>query len=70
MIDEKLSPLLDKLVKTTIDFLKENGYYDVDAVCLKAEGLIEGMKYGAHCPEIDNCISIYDEGGNKLGEYL
>lgn len=69
-IDEKLSPLLDKLVKTTIDFLKENGYEDVDRVAFGADGLTEGMKYGADCPAIDNCISIYDKDGNKLGEYL
>lgn len=70
LIDEKLSPLLDKLVKTTIDFLKENGYHDVDAVYLKAEGLEEGMKHGLNAPCIDNYISIYDVDGNKLGEYL
>ena len=70
MIDEKLSPLLDKLVETTIDFLKENGYDNVDKVYFSADGLIAGMKYGTDCPAIDNCISIYDKKGNKLGEYL
>ena len=70
MIDDKLSILLDKLVKTTIDFLKENGYDNVDEVAFNASGLIEGMKYGSKCPAIDNCISIYDENGNKIGEYL
>lgn len=70
MIDDKLSPLLDKLVKTTIDFLKENGLDNVDRVYFSADGLIEGMKYGRKCPAIDNCISVCDEKGNLLGEYL
>lgn len=70
MIDEKLSPLLDKLVETTIDFLKENGYDNVDNICFYASGLIDGMKYGANCPSIDNRIAIFDEKRNLLGEYL
>lgn len=70
MIDEKLSPLLDKLVETTIDFLKENGYDNVDKVYFSADGLIAGMKYGIDHPAIDNCITIYDEDGNKIAIYL
>ena len=70
MIDEKLSPLLDKILEASIEFLKENGYDNVDAIHFSADGLKEGMKYGAHCPEIDNSISIYDDKRNKLGEYL
>lgn len=34
------------------------------------DGLIAGMKYGIDHPAIDNCISIYDKKGNRLGEYL
>jgi hypothetical protein len=69
MIDEKLSSLLDKLVETTIDFLKENGYNNVDRIVFCADGLKEGMRY-PNSPCIDNCISIYDEKRKKLGEYL
>lgn len=70
MLDDKLAPLLDKLIETTINFLKENGYDNVDRVYFSADGLIEGMKYGSKCPAIDNCISVCDEKGNLLGEYL
>lgn len=70
MIDEKLSPLLDKLLEVSIEWLKANGYDKVDKVYFSANGLIAGMKYGIDCPSIDNCISIYDRKGNRLGEYL
>lgn len=70
MIDEKLSPLLDKLLEVSIEWFKANGYDNVDKVYFSADGLIAGMKYGIDCPSIDNCISIYDRKGNRLGEYL
>lgn len=70
MIDDKLSELLDKLLAETIYFLKDNGYDNVDAIFFNADGLKEGMKYGFDAPCIDNSISIYDDKGNKLGEYL
>lgn len=70
MIDDKLSILLDKLVKTTIDFLKENGYDNADRVYFYADGLKEGMKYGFNCPSIDNSIAILDENQIKIGEYM
>lgn len=70
MIDEKLSPLLDRLLEVSIEWLKANGYENVDKVYFSADGLIAGMKYGIEHPAIDNCISIYDRKGNKLGEYL
>jgi hypothetical protein len=70
MVDEKLSPLLDKLLEVSIEWLKANGYDNVDKVYFSADGLIAGMKYGIDHPAIDNYISIYDKKGNKLGEYL
>lgn len=70
MIDEKLSPLLDKLLEVSIEWLKANGYDNVDKVYFSADGLVARMKYGIDCPAIDNCISIYDKKGNRLGEYL
>lgn len=70
MIDEKLSPLLDKLVETTIDFLKENGYDNVAEIHFNADGLRDGMKYGPNCPSIDNYIAVCDKYGNILGEYM
>lgn len=70
MIDEKLSPLLDRLLEVSIEWLKANGYDNVDKVYFSADGLIAGMKYGIDHPAIDNCISIYDKDRQKLGEYL
>jgi hypothetical protein len=70
MIDEKLSPLLDKLLEVSIEWFKANGYDKVDKIYFSADGLVAGMKYGIDCPSIDNCISIYDRKGNELGEYL
>lgn len=70
MIDEKLLPLLDRLLEVSIEWLKANGYDNVDKVYFSADGLIAGMKYGIDHPAIDNCISIYDKKGNRLGEYL
>ena len=49
---------------------KSIGTAVVTEISEKADGLIAGMKYGIDCPAIDNCISIYDKKGNKLGEYL
>jgi hypothetical protein len=70
MIDTKLEDLLDNLLFEVIGWLKANGYDNVDKVYFSADGLVAGMKYGIDCPSIDNCISIYDKKGNKLGEYL
>ena len=70
MIDERLSPLLDKLLEISIEFLKENGYDNVDKVKFSAEGLIDGMKYGSNCPSIDNYILLFDEEGEILEEYM
>lgn len=70
MIDEKLSILLDKLLETSIEFLKENGYDNVEKICFKADGLKWGMCFGKNCPEIDNYLAIYDASGNKIGEYM
>lgn len=70
MLDDKLAPLLDKLIETTINFLKENGYDNVEKIHLKADGIRWGMCFGKDCPEMDNYIAIYDVDGNKLGEYL
>ena len=70
MIDDKLSELLDKLLEVSIEWLKVNGYDNVDAIHFSADGLKEGMKYGKGCPCIDNNIAILDEKRNILGEYL
>lgn len=69
MSDEKLSELLDKLLETSLKFLKENGYNNVDRIMFGADGLKEGMRF-PNSPCIDNCVSIYDEKGKKLGEYM
>ena len=70
MIDETLIFLNDRLLKEALDWLRNNGYHNVDKVCFRADGLKDGMKYGIGCPSIDNSISIYDDKGNRLGEYL
>ena len=70
MIDERLSPLLDKLLEVSIEFLKENGYDNVDYLHFCVDGLQEGMKYGLNCPTIDNVIVIRDKNNKKLGEYM
>lgn len=70
MIDDKLSILLDKLLETTLEFLKENGYDNADRVYFYADGLKEGMEYGFNCPSIDNSIAILDENQIKIGEYM
>lgn len=70
MIDERLSPLLDKLLETTLEFLKENGYNNVDVVYFSADGLEYGMKYDKDCPSIDSSIAVFDNERNKLGEYM
>lgn len=70
MVDEKLSPLLDKLLEVSIEWLKANGYDNVNKVCFSADGLIAGMKYGIDHPAIDNCITIYDKDRQKLGLFL
>ena len=70
MIDDKLSILLDKLLETSIEFLKENGYDNVDKIRFSVDGLLEGMTYGKDCPGIDNYVYIYDKQGNRIGMYL
>lgn len=70
MIDEKLSPLLDRLLEVSIEWLKANGYDNVEKIHFKADGIRWGMCFGKDCPEIDNYIAIYDENGNKIGEHL
>ena len=70
MIDEKLSPLLDKLLEVSIEWLKANGYDNVEKIYFKADGIRWGMCFGKDCPEMDNYIAIYDEKGNKIGDYL
>lgn len=70
MIDTKLEDLLDNLLFEVLGWLKLNGYDNVDKVCFRVDGLKEGLKHGVNAPCIDNCISIYDKEGNKLGEYL
>lgn len=70
MIDEKLSPLLDRLLEVSIEWLKANGYDNVDRIDFSADGLEYGMKYDKNCPTIDNSIAVFDKEGHKLGEYL
>lgn len=70
MIDERLSPLMDKLLEITLDFLKENGYDNVDRIDFSADGLEDGMKYDKNCPTIDNILEIRDRNNKKLGEYM
>lgn len=70
MIDDKLSILLDKLLETSIEFLKENGYDNVDKIRFSVDGLLDGMAYGKDCPGIDNYVYIYDKQGNRIGMYL
>lgn len=70
MIDERLSSLMDKLLEVSLEFLKENGYDNVDYIHFVADGLEEGMKHGKDCPSIDNVIVIRDKNNKKLGEYM
>ena len=70
MIDERLSILLDKLLETSIEFLNENGYDEVDGLRFGVVGLQDAMKYGMNCPSIDNHIAIYNCDNDKIGEYL
>ena len=61
MIDEKLSPLLDRLLEVSIEWLKANGYDNVDKVYFSADGLIAGMKYG-----IDSIFSVTTAAGSSV----
>ena len=67
---EMMSQDFDKLLEVSIEWLKANGYDNVNKVYFSADGLIAGIKYGIDHPAIDNCISIYDKDRQKLGEYL
>lgn len=70
MIDNKLEALLNTLLENTIQFLKDNGYDNVDKIRFSADGLLDSMTYGKDCPSIDNYVYIYDKQGNRIGMYL
>lgn len=70
MIDNKLEVLLNMLLEDSIQFLKDNGYDNVDKIRFSADGLLDGMTYGKDCPSVDNYVYIYDKQGNRIGMYL
>lgn len=70
MIDEKLSVLLDQLLEMSVNFLKENGYDNVDYLHFFATGLEDAIKYGKDCPSIDNSLVVLDKNHKKIAEYL
>lgn len=69
-MDDKLSGFLEQLVQATIDFLKANGYDDVDEVAFKADGLKTSVEFGRWTPDTDAYVGLYDENNKLIDEYL
>lgn len=77
-----MKELLEILVQTTIDFIKERGLKDLDSVGFSADSLQESSKYSEWTPATDASIRVYGQekkvgsDGNEyyvenlIGEYL
>jgi len=79
---QDIKELLEILVQTTIDFIKERGLKDLDAVGFSADSLQESSKYSEWTPATDASIRVYGQekkvgsDGNEyyvenlIGEYM
>lgn len=79
---QDMKELLEILVQTTIDFIKERGLKDLDAVGFSADSLQESSKYSEWTPATDASIHVYGQekkigsDGNEyyvenlIGEYI
>lgn len=79
---EDLSELLEILVQTSIDFIRERGLKDIDAIGFSADSLQESSRWGEWTPATDASVYVTGLGVEKgkdgkeytvvkkIGEYM
>lgn len=55
---EHTKELQEILVQTCIDYIKEHGLKDIDAVYFSFDGAQESVEYGEWCPSSDSSITL------------